>query len=100
MSTRHQRIFRKRGKDQHIICVNCNVRLKLDDGKGGYRKRFPLTNRLQDRKWDPSRKPGISILEGLVETMPDLAAGNISQILSTMCLCHGNSLFCGPKVYE
>ena len=89
MSSRHKRIYHKRSKAKHVICVSCNALLKFDHGQKLYRQRYPLTNRLQDRRWDPSLKPGISILEGLIETIPELAVGDVSHFLSAMYICHG-----------
>ena len=91
MSAGQRRPHRKKiNSSERIICVNCNVQLKIAEGESGYRKRYPLTNRLQDRKWESSHKPGISILEGLIELMPEFTAGNISQLLSLTSLCRGN----------
>ena len=88
-SARAKRTYHRRSKTDHVICVNCNAVLRFDHGQKAYRQRYPLTNRLQDRRWDPSKKPGVSVLEGLIETIPELAAGDVAHYLSAMCICHG-----------
>ena len=87
---RRKRTYHRRPKTDHVICVNCNAVLQLGQGQNVSRQRYPLTNRLQDRRWDPSKKPGVSVLEGLMEIIPELGGEYVKHYLSPMHICHGN----------